>query len=153
LDRYLVAGAARQLRQERVAAWPAVDDGRIPEADVYRRRPRYSLEGAVQCRETKRACLFRPRLHVRLIDLHNIRAGGAQVADFRIDRSRVVQRGALAAAVVEIDLRLLRHREGPWDGDLHLAIRVTLEKLQVREPDRLTAADRTDDSRHGIRVS
>jgi len=90
-----------------------VDDGGVTEADVDRGRARDALERTVERREAVCARLLGPRLHVRLVDLHDVRAGREQVADLLVDGRCVVHRRELAAAAVGVDLRLLRHGEGP----------------------------------------
>ena len=53
------------------------------------------------------------RLHVGFVDLYNIGAGSEQVADLVVDGGGVVHRRQFPAAIVVVDLRLLRHRERP----------------------------------------
>ena len=71
--------------------------------------------------QAKVAGFFRPRLHVRFIDLHYVGAGGEQVQYFLIYRGGVVH-GHRGFAGIEIVLRLLRHRERARHGDLNLRL-------------------------------
>ena len=68
------------------------------------------------------ARLLRPRLHVGLVDLHDVGAGGEQVADLGVDGRGVVHRRGFLAGI-EVVLRLLQHRERARHGDLDLARR------------------------------
>jgi hypothetical protein len=63
-----------------------VNDRGIAEANVHRRQPANTLERAIQCLLTPCARLFGTRLHVRLVDLHDIRARLEQIANFLVDR-------------------------------------------------------------------
>ena len=58
---------------------------------------------------------FGPRLHVGLVQLHHVGAGGEQIADFLVHRSGVIH-GRGFVGVVVIVLRLLRHGEGAGQG-------------------------------------
>ena len=130
----LRAAAVGQLGQERIAGRALVDDRRVAEADVDARRARHALQRAVERREAVLPRLFRPRLHVGLVDLHHVGASGKQVLDLLVHRLGVVHRRVLVA-LVEVVLRLLRHREGAGHGDLGLARRVRLEELHVPNAD------------------
>src|SRR5581483_5646022 len=68
-------------------------------------------------------------------------------------RSRIVERRLLATAAIEVDLRLLRHREGSGHGDLDLPPGVTAQELQIAHADRVAAPYCTDHSRHRIRMA
>jgi hypothetical protein len=50
-------------------------------------------------------------------------------------------------------LRLLRHREGPWNGDLDPAVGDRTQELDVADLDRPRTADRADDPRNGVLVT
>jgi hypothetical protein len=52
-----------------------VDDRGISEADVDGSRPCDTVESPVQSIQSVLPRLFRPRLHIRLIDLHDVGAG------------------------------------------------------------------------------
>ena len=62
------------------------------------RRAGDAVEGALHRRHTELPRLLRPRLHVGLVDLHDIGAGGEEVADLLIDRRGIVERQSLADA-------------------------------------------------------
>ena len=96
-----------------------------------------------------RARLLRPRLHVGLVDLHDVGAGGEQVLDLLVDRGRIVER-QLLLVLVEIVLRLLRHGERAGHGDLDRAVGVGAQELDVAHLDRVLAPDLADDARHRI---
>ena len=150
LDRHLAQRALGEFRQERVARRPRMNDCRVAETDVHGGRAGDALERAVERLQAKLARLLRPRLHVGLVDLHDVGAGVEQVADLGVDRGRVIHRRELAAAAVEVDLRLLRHREGSGHRDLDAALRVPAQELQVADLDRVAAPDRAHDARHRI---
>ena len=114
-----------------------------------RRRAGDAVEGALDRLQSELARLLRPRLHIGLVDLHDVRPGGEEVLDLKVHRCRVVERHVLVA-FVEIVLRLLRHREGAGHGDLHHALGVGLQKFQVAHLDRMLPADFSGDARHGI---
>ena len=130
-----------------------VDDRGIAEADVHRRRALDAFERAIERLEAELPRLLGPRLHVRLVDLDDVRAGGEQIADLGIERDRVIHGRQLAAAAVVVDLRLLRHRERPGHGHLHRLRRVPAQEIEVAHADRVTAADRADDPRHRRRMA
>src|SRR5688572_16218290 len=149
-DRHLRAAAARQLRQEGVARWPLMNDRGVAEADVHGDRATHAFERTVECLEAVSARLFRPRLHVGLVELHDVGAVREQIANFLVHRCRIVERRQLAAAVVVFDLRLLRHRERTGHRDFRQALRVPLQEQKIIDLHRMLAANRTDDSRHRI---
>ncbi len=93
--------------------------------------------------------LFRPRLHVGLVDLNDVGARGKEILDFRVDGGRVVD-GRFLVRPVELVLRLLSHRERPRYGDLDLPCRVRPEKPHIADGDRVPAPDLSDDPRNGI---
>ena len=86
-------------------------DRRVAEANMYGGGARDAVERAIERAETKGARLLGTRLHVGLVDLHDVGAGVEQIANLGVDSRGVVHRGELAAAAVVVDLRLLRHRE------------------------------------------
>src|SRR6185436_5835421 len=153
LDRDLRAAAARQLRQERVTGRPLVNDCRVAKADVHSDCAAHTFERAVECFEAVGACLFGPRLHIGLVELHDVRAVGEQIANLLIHGSCIVERGELATAVVVFDLRLLRHRERTRHRDFRQALGVSLQEQQVVDLHCMLAADRTYYARHGIRMT
>ena len=97
------------------------------------------------------ARLLRPRLHVRLVDLHDVGAGGEEIADLLVDRRGVVQRRGFLARV-EVVLRLLRHRERAGHGDLRSAASVCALAGTAGPPPRPACLRRIvpDDARHRI---
>ena len=131
---------------------PLVDDRGVAEADVQRDRAGDAFERAVDRLQAVLPRLLRPRLHVGLVDLDDVGAGGEQVLDLGVDGGGVVERHLLLARV-EIVLRLLRHGEGPGHGDLHHAVGVGLEELEVAYLDGVLAADLAGDARHRVRVA
>ena len=78
---------------------------------------------------------FRPRLEVRLVDLHDVRPRRFQIAELVVDRARIRERKA-ALVVVVVVLRLLRHRERARNRDLDPAARKRAEELDVAHLDR-----------------
>src|SRR5258708_37425274 len=104
LDRHLTDRRAFELGKKRVARWPLMDDGRIAEANVDRGRSRYPVERPVERLDAIAARLLGPRLHIGLVDLHDVGAGGEQVLDLGIDSRRIVERQLLLVPV-EIVLR------------------------------------------------
>src|SRR5436190_1763357 len=152
LDRYLLDGGTRQFGQEGIARRALMDDRGVAEADVHRRRAADPFERAIERLETVFARLLRARLHVRLVDLHDVGAGGEEIAHLLVDRDRIVQRGFLGGLVVLV-LRLLGHGKGAGNGDLRLARGVALEEAQVLDLDGMLAPDLADDARHRVRMA
>ena len=126
-----------------------MDDGRIAEADVHRGRARHPVERPVERLEAIAARLLGPRLHIGLVDLHDVGAGGKQVLDLGIDGRRIVECQLLLVAV-EIVLRLLRHRKGTGHRHLDHAVRVGAQELHVAHLDRMPATHLAGDARHRI---
>ena len=126
-----------------------MDDRGITEADVQRRLASDAVERAVDHLDAELAGLIGPRLHIGLVDLHDVRAGGKQVTDFLVDRGGIVERH-LPDGRVEVVLRLLGHREGAGDGDLDGLARMAAQELDVAHLHRTRPADATHDARHGI---
>ena len=85
------------------------------------------------------ARLLRPRLHVGLVDLHDVGAGGEQVLDLLVHGGRIVERHLLFVRV-EIVLRLLRHGEGTGHRHLDHAVGVGAQEFHVAHLDRMLAA-------------
>jgi hypothetical protein len=94
---------------------------------------------------------LRARLHVRLVELHDVGAGGQQVEDLLAHRGRVGQ-AELARGAVEVVLRLLGHRERAGHGDLHGLARVRAQELEVAHLHRMLAGDRPDHARDRVRM-
>ena len=129
-----------------------MDDRRVAEADVHDGRPGDPVDRPGQRRQPIGPGLVRARLHVRLVDLHDVGARCEQVDDLLVDRRGVVEGELLLAGVVVV-LSLLRHRERTWHGDLDGAVGVRPQELQVADLDRMFAADLADDARHGVGVA
>jgi hypothetical protein len=97
-------------------------------------------------RPYSRACSG-PRLHVGLVELHHVGAGGEQVADLRVYGRGIIHRRRGAGAVV-IVLCLLRHGEGAGHGELDRPVRQGAQEAHVLDAHRVAAADRARDPRH-----
>jgi tetratricopeptide (TPR) repeat protein len=152
LDRHLVAGAAGQLGQERVAGRAVVHEGGVPEAQVDRGGP-----GRLRQRPVDRPDAVAPRpvrvgLQVRLVELDDVRPGREQVPDLLADRLGVGHGERLGAAV-EVVLRLQRHRERPGHGDLDGPVGVRAQEPQVVHLDRAPPPDRPGDPGHRVRLA
>ena len=126
-----------------------MDDGGIAEADVDRRGAGHAGERGIEGLKTELARLLGPRLHIGLVDLHDIGAGGEQVLDLGVDRGGIVQRH-LALILVEVVLCLLRHGEGTGYRHLDDAIGVGAQKFYVVDFDRMPAPHLADDARYRI---
>ena len=85
LDRHLVTARRAELAQERVAARAVVDQRRVPEADVDSDRPVDAGDRLVERLDAELPRGLRPRLHVGLVDLDDVGAGGEQVDDLVAD--------------------------------------------------------------------
>ncbi len=144
--------AVGELGQEVVACRPLVDQGRVTEADVHGGLALHPVERAVQRLQAIVARLLGPGLHVGLVDLHHVGAGGEQVVDLGPDRIGVVERQAPVVRI-EVVLGLLLHGEGARDGDLHRLVGVGLEELQRLDFHRPGAADLAGDARGVDRVA
>jgi hypothetical protein len=147
-DRHLPAAAAGELGQERVARGPLVHHRRVAEADVHGSRAGDAVQRAIEDLQPILARLLRSRLHIGLVHLHDVGAGGKQIPDLLVHRDGVVHR-RLFIGLVEVVLRLLHHGEGTGYGHLHLARRVSLEELQILDLHRVPAPDAAGDARHG----
>ena len=64
--------------------------------------PRHAVEGVVERPKPVLGGPLGPRLHVRLVDLHDVGAGGKEVADLPVHRGRVVHRGLFLARIVVV---------------------------------------------------
>ncbi len=148
-DRDLLHGRGGQLRQERIALRPHVDDGGIAETDVDGRGTLDAVERSLQPVQPDLAGLVRTRLHIGLVDLHDVGAGREQILDLRVHRRGVVEHHLLLV-LVEIVLRLLRHRKGTGDGDLDRALGIGAQELHVAHLDWMLAAYFAGDARHWI---
>ena len=62
-------------------------------------------------------------LHPRLVELHDVGAGGEQIEDFGVDRGGETERHRLRVAI-EVVLRLFAHGERAGDGHLDRPIGV-----------------------------
>ena len=146
LDDELVGGAVVELGQDRIAGRPVVDHVRVAEARVQRGRAADAVEGAVDDLDRVLARLLRPRLDPRLVDLDHVGARGEEVADLLVHRDGEVHRERADVAVVLVD-GLLAHRERAGQRDLHLAVGVAPQELEVADLHRLAAADLPGDPR------
>ena len=149
LDRDLLHRRIRKFRQERIALRPHVDDRGIAEADVHRGRARHAVERGVERLQPVAARLLRPRLHVGLVDLHDVGAGREQVLDLGVDRGGVVERH-LRLVLVEVVLRLLRHRERARHRDLDRALGVGAQEPHVVHFNGMLPPHLAGDARHRI---
>ena len=145
----LVERGAGKLGQEAIAFGPLVDQRRIAEADVKGCLAFDAGERGADGVEAEGARLFRPCLHIGLVDLDIIGAGREQILDLGIDRDRIIM-GELGLVGIMIVLGLLRHGEGAGDGDLDPAIGIGAEEKDVAHLDRVAAGDLADDARHRI---
>ena len=91
-------------------------------------------------------------LHVRLIDLHDVGAGGEEVTDFHVHRGGVVHRQFRVGRVVLV-LRQPGHRERAGNRDLDLTIRVSSQELHIPHVDRAQPPNAPDDPRHERRLA
>ncbi len=128
-----------------------MDDRSITEADMHCGLTGDPVERTVECFETVLARLLRLRLHVRLVDLHDVGTRGEKIADLFVDRDSVGHRGRLFGRIVVV-LRLLSHREGTGHGHLDRLRCMRAQELHVVDFDRPLPPDRTNDARHYIRT-
>ncbi len=117
---------------------------------MHRRSSGDSLQRPVESFQAEVARLIGTRLHVRFVDLHDIGARRKQIADFRVERRRIVGGCETAAAVVVVDLRLLGHGEGTGYGHLDEPVGVLLQEPHVVHADGVAAFDRAYDPGHRI---
>ena len=126
-----------------------MDDRRVAEADMHGGHAVDALERPVQRREAIVRRRAGPRLHVGLIDLHNVGAGREQILDLRVDRLGVSKR-RFGERGIEVVLRLLAHGERPGHGHLDLVVRVGAQEFEIVDFDRPLAPDRAYDARNRI---
>ena len=105
-----------------------MDDRRVAEADVHGGGSLDAFERAVQRLQPVFARLLRARLHVRLVDLHDIGACRKQVPNLLVHRGRVIHRRFLRR-LVEVVLRLLRYGEGAGNRNFYLSVGVPFKEL------------------------
>src|SRR5438094_58232 len=129
-----------------------MDQCRITEAKVNGGRPTNSIERAIQRGKAITSCLLRSRLHVRLVDLNDVRAGHKEIFYLCVDRSGVIHRKFFFVLVVVV-LSLLRHRVWTGHGDSDSSIRVGAEKFHIAYFDRMLPANLSDNARHRIRMT
>ena len=91
-------------------------------------------------------------LHVRLVDLHDVRAGGEEVTDLGVHRGGVVHRQVRIGRVVVV-LRQLGHRERTGHRDLDLMLGVRPQELHITHVDRAQPPNAPDHSRHERRLA
>src|SRR5882672_5608360 len=108
-----------------------------------------AFESAVERLQSELARLLRPRLHIGLVDLHDVGTCGEQIANLRVHGDRVVHRRFFLGFVV-VGLRLLAHGEGTGHGHFHRLLRVGAQKLQVLDLYGVPPADLSDDARHRV---
>jgi len=110
------------------------------------------VERALQRRDSKRPRSRGMRLQIRLIDLHDVGAGGEQVPDFHVHGGGVVHRQLRLGRVV-IVLRQLGHRERAGNRDLDRTIGVRAQELHIAHGDRTQPPNAPDDPRHERRLA
>ena len=88
-------------------------------------------------------------MHVGLVDLHDVGAGGEEITNFLVDGGGVIHRRGVLARIVVV-LGLLAHREGAWHGHLDRPGGVGAQEPYVLHFDRAPAPDRAHDARHRI---
>jgi hypothetical protein len=69
------------------------------------------------------ASFLGPRLHIGLVDLHDVCPGGKEVTDLLVYRGRVIHRRLFFVRIVVV-LRLLAHRERARHRHLDHLLRV-----------------------------
>ncbi len=126
-----------------------VDDRGVPEADVDGGGAGDAVERGVERGEAVLAGRLGPGLHVGLVDLDEVGAGGVQVLDLGVDRGGVRHRRRREVGVVVV-LRLLRHRERSGHGHLDRVVGVRLQELHVAYADGPRPHDRPGDPRHRV---
>jgi hypothetical protein len=152
LDRDVVDGRVGEAGQEAVLARVVGDEQRVAEADVERGRALDAVERALQRLDPVLGGLLGPRLHPGLVELDDVGARREQADDLVAHHVGERERHVALVCVVLV-LRLLGHREGAGDGDLHEPVGVRAQELGVPEEDGLRARDRAGDARHGHRVA
>ena len=141
LDGDLVHRRSLQLRQEGIAAGLVVNRVGVAEAEMQRGLAVHALQRPVDRLHRIGARRLGPGLHIGLIELHDVGAGGEEVLDLLVDRLRIGHREAFVVRVIGV-FRLLGHGEGAGHRDLDRAIRVGPQELDVLHLDRALAPDR-----------
>ena len=126
-----------------------MNDGGVAETDVDRRLSDHSVKRGVERLESIFTRFFRPRLHIGLVDLHDIGAGCKQILDFVVHRGGVVERHLLLV-FVEFVLRLLRHCERARHRHFDHAVGIGAQEFYVVYLDRMPAPDFAGNARHRI---
>ncbi len=129
-----------------------MDQRGIAEADMQRGLAGDALKRPVDHRDAKAAGLVGARLHVGLVDLHDVGAGVEEVLDLLVDRRGIAHRQGDLVLVVVV-LRLLRHGEGAGHRDLDRTAGLAAQELDVAHLDRPRPPDRPDHPRHGARLA
>ena len=119
---------------------------------MQRGRALHAVQRALERRQRVAARLLGARLHPRLVELHDVGAGGEEV-EHLLAHDVGVGEGQLLLALVEVVLGLLGHGERAGQRDLHEAVRVGAQEAQVVDGQRLVAAQRAGDARDGDRVA
>src|SRR5438093_13374805 len=107
----------------------------------------HAFERTIYSRDSILPRPFRTRLQIRLIDLHNVGSRRKQVVDFFVDRCCVIESHFLFA-LVEIVLRLLRHRKWTWNRHLDHPAGIGSEELKVSYLYGMLATNPPNDARH-----
>ena len=141
------AGELLELRQERIARRLRLHHLRIAEAQMHRGGAGDAVERAVERRKPIGLGLFRPRLHPRLVELHDVGAGREQVLDLGIHGGGIVERQRRLVAVVVV-LALLRHGERARHRHLDHAVGIGAQEFDVAHLDRMAPSDLADHARH-----
>jgi hypothetical protein len=108
-----------------------------------------SVKRSIERLETISARLFRPRLHIGLINLNDIGSGCEQILDLGVHCRRIVE-CHLLIVFVEIVLRLLRHREWTWHRHFDHAVRVGAQEFHIFHLDGMPTAYLSCDARYRI---
>ena len=143
---------ARQFGKKVVPRGLSLDHRAVAKADVNRGRPGDPVERALERRDAIRPRVRGMHLHVRLVDLHDVRAGGEEVTDLGVHRGGVVHRQFRVGRVVVV-LRQLGHRERAGHRDLDLTLGVRPQELHITHVDRAQPPNAPDDSRHERRLA
>ena len=140
LHRDLLHARPVERGDERVAVGAGVNDVRVAEARVQHGDAVDSVEGAFDRGQCILPRLVGARLEVGLVDLHDVGAGGAQLAQLLVHGAGEVHRHRGEIGVVVV-LRLLRHRERTRYRDLDRPVGVGAQELHVADHDGLAARD------------
>ena len=126
--------------------------GRVAETKMDGGFALHAFERAIQRLQSELPRFVRNSLHVRLVDLHDVGAGGEQILDLFVDGGRVIHRH-LFFGLVEIVMGLLRHGVRARNGDFDAAVRIGAQKLDVANFDGVLAADLRNDARHVVQLA